>query len=59
VFLWGPIGEVNAGAGIPPRNFSNGVRPHVAETELPPPPQDTEMYSNNILKSWLTKTLRT
>ena len=39
MFFGGRIREVNAGTGIPPRNIPTGVRPHVAETELLPPPQ--------------------
>ena len=38
MFFGGRIREVNAGTGIPPRNIPTGVRPHVAETELLPPP---------------------
>jgi hypothetical protein len=51
VFLWGRIREVNVGTGISPRSIFTGVRPHVAETELLPPPKQPKCTVTTFLKT--------
>jgi len=51
-FLWGRIGELNAGAGILHPLFLLRVRPYLAEPELPPHPSRSRneqwQYENRV-----------
>jgi len=48
-FIWGRIGEVNAGAGIPPRNIPiAGKTSSRRNCPTPTPPHATEVNGNRV-----------